>query len=77
MSQALQCRQFCALICRRAVPCSSAAYSYTPAANTGCCQTVHERRTLMCGGLHHTPDRQKACACAGAPQVQQDDKHQA
>ncbi len=33
MSQALQCRQFWALICSRSVPCSSAAYSYTPAAH--------------------------------------------
>ena len=32
MSHALQCRQFCALICSRSVPCSSGAYSYTPAA---------------------------------------------
>jgi len=32
MSQALQCRQFCALICSRSPPCSSGTYSYTPGA---------------------------------------------
>lgn len=29
----LQCRQFCALICRRVRPCSSFWYSYTPVCN--------------------------------------------
>ena len=56
MSQALQCRQFCALMRSRSRAPSSAAYSYTPAAAAMSVQ--HPARRVMLSPRKH------ACQCS-------------
>lgn len=75
MSQALQCRQFCALICRCRRPSSPTGHSYTPAqvaegVHQGVEQCVHRDlwhhdrlpNTLRCAALLCSPAGQYRCS---------------